>query len=74
VCARAADRPLLVEPGKQPADRRVQVGETVEYTIAQAAEEPALYDKHAGFDLGLVAWAPRSCRQHRCAVMGRHLD
>jgi len=38
----AADRPLLVEPRKQFADRRVQFGEAMEHTTAQTADEPAL--------------------------------
>jgi hypothetical protein len=49
----AADRSLLVELPQQIADRRVQLGEAVEYAIAQAAEQPALDDQHAGFDRAL---------------------
>ena len=45
----------------------------MEQTIAQTTDEPALNDEHTGFDLGLVARAPRSCGKHGGAVMSRHL-
>ena len=37
-----ADRPLLVEPPEQLADRRVELGEAVEPSIAQPRQNPPL--------------------------------
>ena len=71
--AEPTDRPLLVEPLEQLADRRVQLGEAVEPPIAQPTDEPALDDQHASFDLGLVARPSWPGRQHGGAVMRRHL-
>jgi hypothetical protein len=62
--AEATDRSLFVEPLEQFADRRVQLGETVEHAIAQATDQPALDDEQAGFDFGLVAWPIGARRQH----------
>lgn len=43
--AEPPDRPLVVEPGEQLADRCVDLGEAVEGAVAQAAEQPALDDE-----------------------------
>src|SRR5215831_11393770 len=49
------DRSLVIELAQQRADRRIQFGQTVEATMAQAPEQPALDDQHRDFDLRLVA-------------------
>ena len=68
-----ADRPFLVELPQQLADRRIEFGQTVEATVAQAAEKPSLDVQNRDFDLRLVARPPRPCRQDRGIVMGRDL-
>ena len=71
--AEPPDRALVVEPRQQLGDGLVQLAQAVELPIAQAAENPALHDQHADFDLGLVARPARPCRQHGGVVMRRHL-
>jgi hypothetical protein len=44
-----------VELPQQLADRRIEFGQTVEAAMAQAAEQPALDDRHRDFSLCLVA-------------------
>src|SRR5437763_11321615 len=69
----APDRAFVVELPQQLADRGIEFGQTVEATVAQAAEQPSLDDQHRDFDLRLVAWPARPCRQDRGIVMRRHL-
>ena len=71
--AEPADRPFIVDPDQQFTDRPVQLRQAVETLVAQAAENPALHDQHAGLHLRLVAWFARPCRQDGGAVMRRHL-
>src|ERR1700736_3866561 len=67
------DRAFFVELPQQLADRRIEFGQTVEATVAQAAEQPSLDDQHRNFDLCLVPRPPRPRRQDRGVVMDRHL-
>src|SRR2546423_12724892 len=67
------DRAFVVELPQQLADRGIEFSQTVEATVAQAAEQPSLDDQHRDFDLRLVARPARSCRQDRGIIMGRHL-
>src|SRR5262252_5411609 len=71
--AEPTDRPLLIEPLEQLADRRVQLRKAVEPVIAQTTDEPALDNQHASFDLCLVAWSAWPGRQHGGAVVRCHL-
>jgi hypothetical protein len=50
--AEAADRPLLVEPFEQIADRCVQLGQAVEPLMAQSRQNPSLDDENRRLDLG----------------------
>ena len=51
--AEPADRPLLVEPFEQIADRCVQLGQAVEPLMAQSRQNPSLDDENRRLDLGL---------------------
>jgi hypothetical protein len=55
------------------ADRLVELGQAIEPTVAQSAQQPALDDQYAGFDLGLVPRPAWSRRQDGHVVMGGHL-
>jgi hypothetical protein len=46
----APDRAFVVELTQQLADRRIEFGQTVEATVAQAAEQPSLDNQHRDFD------------------------
>lgn len=70
--AEPPDRPLLVQPRKQLANRRIDLGKAVEGAMAQAAGEPALHNEDGLLDLGLVARLARPRRQYGSAVMRRH--
>ncbi len=71
--AEATDRPLLVEPFEQIADRRVQLGQAVEPLMAQPRQNPSLDDENRRLDLGFVARPVWPGRQHGSAVMRCHL-
>jgi hypothetical protein len=74
--ARAAeptDRPLLVEPFEQLANRRVEFGQAVEPSMAQPRQNPPLDDENRRLDLGFVARPTWAGWEHRRAVMRRHL-
>ena len=62
----------LVQVVEHVADGGVQFRQAVEDPMPQPAEEPALDDEHADFDLGFVARATRPGRQDGAVVMGRH--
>ena len=51
--AEPPDRPFLIQPREQFADRRIDLGQAVEGAMAQAAEQPALDDEDGLLDLGL---------------------
>ena len=63
------DRAFVVELPQQLTDRCIEFGQTVEATVAQAAEQPSLDNQHRDFDLRLVTRPPRPCRQDRSVVM-----
>ena len=65
--------PHVVEQRHAFGDRRVDFGQAVKDPVAQPAKKPALDDADAGFDLGLIPGPPRPRRQHRSAVMARHV-
>ena len=71
--AEATHRPGI-EVGDQFADRVVQLAKREETPVPEAGQYPPLDDQHADLNLGFVAWAPRPCRQDRCAVMGRQIE
>ena len=50
----APDRAFVVELPQQLADRGIEFSQTVEATVAQAAEQPSLDDQHRDFDLFLA--------------------
>ena len=58
------DRTLFVEQLQEFADRRVDLGETVECSMAQPPEKPSLDDEHRLLDFGFVSRTPRPRRQY----------
>src|SRR5205085_6941614 len=56
----APDRAFVVELPQQLADRGIEFSQTIEATVAQAAEQPPLDDQHRDFDFGLVTRPTRS--------------
>ncbi len=54
-------------------DARVEGPEREEHLVADAREQPPLRDLHGDLDLRLVARSARARRQHRRAVVLRHL-
>ncbi len=73
--ARAAEpaHDPVVELRHQVGDGGVQIADAVPDPVAQPPQQPALDDANARFHLGFIAGAVRSRRQHRCAVVCRHL-
>ena len=71
--AEPPDRTLFVEQLQEFADRRVDLGETVECSMAQPPEKPSLDDEHRLLDFGFVSRTPRPRRQNGGAVMRRHV-
>jgi hypothetical protein len=71
--AETADWSLFVERFEQLIDRRVQIGQTVELSMAQPRQDPSLDDEHRRLDLGFVARPAWPGRQDGGAVMRRHL-
>ena len=71
--AEPAQHPLVIELLQQVTDRTVHLGHTIKPAMAQASEQPALDNQHAGLDFGLVARPPRTGRQDRALVMRCHL-
>ncbi len=69
----AAAGQLLEGPGIEPqhefGDGLIEFAQTEEALMAQARQHPALYQKHAAFDLGLVLRAARPGGQHHGGVM-----
>ena len=63
----------VIELADQLADRLVQLGQGEEPLVAQPGEDPALHDLDADLDLRLVARLVRPRRNHRRAVMRRHV-
>jgi hypothetical protein len=51
------DRAFVVELPQQLADRGIEFGQTVEATVAQAAEQPSFDDQNRDLDLRLVTSA-----------------
>jgi len=64
---------LLVDPDQQLAQGGVHLGQAVEASMAQLAEQPTLGDPHCGFHLGLVPRPPGPRRQHRGVVVSGQL-
>src|SRR5262249_35223805 len=50
---KSPDRSLVIELMQQLADRCIQFGQTVEATVAQPPEQPALDDQHRDLDFRL---------------------
>ena len=70
--APAAHRPV-VELIDQLADRLVQLGQREEPPVAQPRQDPALHHLNADLHLRLVARLVRPRRDHRGAVVRRHV-
>src|SRR5271157_423427 len=64
---------LLIELGHELAKRGVDVGEAIESSAPQPAEQPALDDQDGLLDLRLVARLPGPGGQDGGSIMGRHL-
>ena len=62
-----------VEIINQPADRLVQLGQREEPPVAQPRQNPALHDLDPDFNLRLVTRFVGARRDHRGAVVRRHV-
>jgi hypothetical protein len=61
----------VVEFVEQRPDGAIELSQAVEAPVAQAREDPAFHEQHAGLDLGLVLRLTRSCRQDGAAIVLR---
>jgi len=71
--AELAQHALLVEVGDALGDRDVELGQAVEDPVAQPAQQPAFDDADAGLHFRFIPRLPRPRREHRRAIMARHV-
>ena len=55
-------------------DRGVELAQAEKGPVAQRRDDPSLHDQHSAFDLRLVLRLARARRDHRHAVVLRHLE